>query len=171
MADPSPTIAVRRSLPPCIPRGSSLSHSDVLSFTRLSPVTLSRSFAAFVLRPFSPLSSSKSSFIPLRQSTADTEHAYACVHVVTTYYYALLLTLAYYYEQWRIDDLSPRPSSPEQPRDFFRRIFGRAGKETRTPRRRDLCTLFPPGFLAKLPLQCAPNLDGELLRIYFIYIY
>jgi len=68
-------------------------------------------------------------FLPLRPQirssslsvspTADTERAYACVHVVTTYYYALLLTLAYYYEQWRIDDLSPRPSPREQPRDFF----------------------------------------------------
>lgn len=151
-------------------RGSSLSHSNVLSFTRRSPpVSLSRSLSAFARtfpRTFSPPSPSNR---PSSPSTADTKRAYACVHVVTTYYYALLLILAYYYEQWRIDDLSSRPSSCEQPRDFFRGIFGRVGKETRTRRRRDLCTLFPSSFLEKLPLQCAPNLDGELLRIYFIY--
>lgn len=91
---PSPR---RSSHPPSAraSRGCSLFHSDVLPFTP-SPLSLLLALPpAFVSRPFSPPFALKLSLAPPHQrySTADTERAYACVHVVTTYY-ALLLTLA-----------------------------------------------------------------------------
>jgi len=112
---PSPFVA--SSLLPCISFAESLFPIPMFSRSLISPspfLFLARFSHSFVV-PFLPFRPQIPHPPP---STADTERAYACVHVVTTYYYALLLTLAYYYEQWRID-LSPRPSPCEQPRDFF----------------------------------------------------
>lgn len=167
---PVPSPLVAPSLRPCIPRvlSSPFRCPPVHSVSLISP-----SRFATRVRFLSLLSAFRPQIVPRsphrRYSTADTERAYACVHVVTTYY-ALLLTLAYYYEQWRIDDLPSQPSPPRATARFLPGNFRESRKgDAYSPRRHDLCTLFPSSFLEKLPLQCAPNLDGELLRIYFIY--
>lgn len=174
-----PVSPRRSSLPPSAHRsfrGCSLFHSDVLPFTPVSLITPSRSPPAFVPRLPSPPSfalklSLAPSFSPLGGTRPLIPNvrtpAYTSLLLTTT---GLLLTLAYYYVQWRIDDLPFQPSPPRATARFLPGNFreGRKG-DAYSPRRRDLCTLFPSSFLEKLPLQCAPNLDGELLRIYFIY--
>lgn len=125
---PSSTLLRRSSLPPLLPLSP-----RVLSFpfrcslvhpSTLPSLFLTR-FAHSFPRPFSPLSpSNRPSSLSVRRPNVRTP-AYT---FVTTYYYGLLLILAYY-EQWRIDDLSSRPSPREQPRGFLPGNFqeGRKG--------------------------------------------
>lgn len=73
---------------------SLVSHSSLFSSFALE------SFLSYFLPPPSP---SRRPLIPDVRTPAYTSY-YSTYYM----YYALLLTLAYYYEQWRIDDLPPR---------------------------------------------------------------
>lgn len=139
-------------------RGSSLFHSDVLSFTRHPRLFFS---LAFRIRPFSPIS-------PSNRLSSPSVSRPLIPNVRTPAYMSLLLTTTLYYWYSRTTTSSGvsttfRPDlRPANNREISCEEFS-----AEKPRRRDLCTLFPSSFLAKLALQCAPTL--KLLRIYFIY--
>lgn len=140
---------------------SSLYQSSSIS---LLPFTLVPHLAVS-FRPFRPQITPL--FHPTLPPAADTEGAYACVHVVTTYYYVLLLPLAYYYRQWRAAVRSPRPSSllfkTESTEISFEKIFGRTRHTSPVA---IYGALFPLHFRCELiPLspRCSSNFEAELL--------